>query len=163
MTHYPIMFTWRDVVSGNGYMAGVTLYGTALMTREDDGKWWSYGVRPGAIADFGETAQEALNKFHERYKLLLYDFAEEAGDFSAFKQEVENFYAQPDEEEEGRWLQAVTAIRHGLVQVEPPFDALPRESPDKRPTGVSIQSLNEMQRCTPMDNVPDIYRFAAAA
>ncbi len=163
MTHYPIVFTWRDVVSGNGYLAGVTLYGTALMTKEDDGKWWVYGVRPGAIADFGETPQEALNKFHERYKMVLYDFAEEAMDFDAFKSEVEKFYAQPDREEEDRWLRAVLAIRHGQVQVEPPFDALPRENPEKRPSGVSVQALNEMKRFTPMDNVPDTYACAAAA
>jgi hypothetical protein len=163
MTHYPIMFTWRDVVSGHGYLAGVTLYGTALITKEDDGKWWAYGVRPGAIADFGETAQEALSKFHERYKMVLYDFAGEVTNFDAFKNEVEKFYTQPDQEEEDRWMQAVLAIRNGKVDVEAPFNALPRENPEKRPTGVSIQALNEMQRFTPMDNIPDIYRFAAAA
>jgi hypothetical protein len=163
MTHYPIMFAWRDVVSGNGYLAGVTLYGTALMAKEDDGKWWSYGVRPGAIAEYGETAQVALNKFHERYKMVLYDFAEEAMDFSAFKNEVEKFYAQPEPEDEARWLEAVLAIRHGKVAVEPPFSELPRENPEKRPTGVSIQSLNEMQRFTPMDNVLDTYECVAAA
>ena len=163
MTHYPIMFTWRDVVSGNGYLAGVTLYGTALIVKEDDGKWWSYGVRPGAIADFGDTPQHALNKFRERYKTLLYDIAEEAHDFGAFKAEVERFYAQPDPEEEARWLQAVLAVRHGHLDVEAPFDALPRENPEKRPTGVSIQALHEMQRFTPMDNVLDTYEFASAA
>lgn len=163
MTHYPIMFTWRDVVSGNGYLAGVTLYGTALVVKEDDGKWWSYGVRPGAIAEWGDTPQETLNKFRERYKIVLYDMAEEASDFATFKTEVERFYTQPDPEEEARWLQAVLAIRHGQVDVESPFDALPRENPEKRPTGVSIQSLHEMQRFTPMDNVLDTYEFAAAA
>jgi len=125
MTHYPIMFTWRDVVSGNGYLAGVTLSGTALMTKEDDGKWWAYGVRPGAIADFGETPQEALNKFHERYKMVLYDFAGEALHFERFKNEVEKFYNQPDQEEEDRWLQAVLAIRNGKVEVETPLYCSP--------------------------------------
>ena len=163
MTHYPIMFTWRDVVSGNGYLAGVTLYGTALMAKEDDDKWWSYGVRPGAIADFGETPPEALNKFHERYKMVLYDIAEAALDFDAFRNEVEKFYNQPDREEEERWLQAVLAIRRGKVEVVTPFNALPVENPETRPTGVSIQALNEMKRFTPMDNVPDTYKFAAPA
>lgn len=163
MTHYPIMFTWRDVVSGNGYLAGVTLYGTALMIKEDDGKWWSYGVRPGAIAEFGDTPQEALNKFHERYKMVLYDFASEALHFETFKTEVEKFYIQPDQEEESRWLQAVLTIRHGQVQAEPPFDALPKVNPERRPTGVSVEALNEMQRVSPIDNVLDTYSCACAA
>ena len=157
------MFTWRDVVSGNGYLAGVTLYGTALMTKEDDGKWWCYGVRPGALADFGEIPLEALNKFHERYKMVLYDIAGEATSFDAFKNEVEKFYNQPDLEEEDRWQRAVLAIRQGEVEVEPPFSELPRENPETRPAGVSIQALHEMQRFTPMDNVPDYCSLAKAA
>ncbi len=46
MPDYPVMFTVRDTVSGNGFLAGITLTGRALMTREADGKWWVYGVRP---------------------------------------------------------------------------------------------------------------------
>jgi hypothetical protein len=162
MTHYPLMFTWRDVVSGNGYLAGVTLYGRVLMTREDD-KWWTYGVRPGAIAEFGETPAESLNKFHDRYKMVLYDFAEAALNFESFKNEVEKFYAQPDREEENRWTQAFLAVRNGKAEVEHPFDNLPRENPEARPTGVSVQALNELQRFTPTDNIPDAYAYAAAA
>ena len=51
---HPIMLTLRDVISGDGFLAGITLSGRALM-RQEDGAWWMYGVRPAAIAEYGET------------------------------------------------------------------------------------------------------------
>ena len=51
---YPLMFTYRDVISGDGFLAGITLSGRALMIKEND-EWWMYGVRPGAIAETGKT------------------------------------------------------------------------------------------------------------
>ncbi len=47
INHHPMMFIFRDTISGNGFLAGITLSGRALMM-EEDGKWWMYGVRPGA-------------------------------------------------------------------------------------------------------------------
>jgi len=163
MPDYPVMFTVRDVVSGNGYLAGVTISGRAVMCQEDDGKWWVYGVRPGAIADSGTTPQEAFHQFRDRYKTLLFDIADEAADFEAFKNEVERFYTQEDSEEENRWVAAFQEIRNGRVGIEAPFTALPKESPEKRPTGVSVLPLHQMKRFTAMDNIPDSYEFAAAA
>lgn len=163
MPDYPVMFTVRDAVCGNGYLAGVTLSGRALMRQEDDGKWWVYGVRPGAIADCGNTAIDAFHRFRDRYKTLLFDIAQEAETFESFKAEVERFYSQPDTEEERHWVAAFQEIRNGKVAIEPPFTDLPKESPEKRPTGVSVLPLHEMQRFTAMDNIPDSYEFAAAA
>ena len=91
MTCYPLIFTYRDAVSGNGFLAGVTVTGRALITRED-GKWWMYGVRPAGIAETGNTPNETFLSFRQRYSAVLFDIAAEAETFEAFKEEVERFF-----------------------------------------------------------------------
>lgn len=161
MANYPLMFKLRDVISGEGYLAGVTLTGRALAVQEDDGNWWLYGVRPGAIADFGATPEEAFLKLQDRYKKLLFDLAEEAKTFNDFKAEVEAFYRQPNNEEESRWSEAWRAIKTGQTEIVDPFKSLDRASPDNWPTGVSVMPLHEMKRFTSADNVNSALAAAA--
>ncbi|MFZ3217245.1 MAG: hypothetical protein WA192_14405 [Candidatus Acidiferrales bacterium] len=157
MTHYPVMFALRDAVSGNDFFAAVTLSGRALMTRENDGKWWMYGVRPGAIAESGTTPEEAFLRFRNAYKNLLFDFAEEAVNFDFFKRSVEQFYAQPDKDEEAAWLGAFNALRSGkAIPDEPFFARIPKEDPERRPTQITVERLDkDNTRYSPTDNVPD--------
>lgn len=157
--HYPLMFTFRDALSGKAFLTGITLSGRALMVKERDGKWWIYGVRPGAIADYGSTPQEAYLRFKNRYKEVLFDIAEESKDFDAFRKEVERFYYEPDPTEEERWEKAFEAIRSGKVKPEPPFSELPKQAPEIRPTQITVERLDHLkgQRFTPSDNIPDTY------
>lgn len=160
--HYPLLVTFRDAVSGNGFLAGVTLYGRALILREED-KWWMYGVRPGAIAESGSTPQETFASFRERYRLTLFDIAEDAVNFEEFKATVENFYAQPDHFEENRWEEAFRAIRSGTMSPQPPFSDLKRIAPATVPTGIAVHRLDEERRFSATDNVPDTYMLPVAA
>jgi hypothetical protein len=164
MTDYPVMFTVRDTVSGNGFLAGVTLTGRAVITRED-GKWWVYGVRPAPIAESGETPQEAFLRFRNTYKNVLFDFAECSAKYENFREVVEQFYHQPDQEEEKRWVTAFRALRSGEVKPEPPFfSELPKEDPDTRPTQIAVERLDkENARYTSTDNVTDYCAMAKAA
>lgn len=157
MTNHPVMFTLRDAVSGNGFLAGITLSGRALMVREDDGKWWMYGVRPGAIAESGSTPEEAFLRFRNAYKNLLFDCAETSHTYELFRHNVEQFYQQPDKEEESSWEQAFRDLRSGKATPDDPFFAqLPKEDPEKRPTQITVERLDrESSRYTPTDNVPD--------
>jgi hypothetical protein len=164
MTNYPVMFTFRDVVSGNGFLSGVTLGGRALMVHEPAEQCWCiYGVRPAPIAESGKTPLEAFANFRNAYKNVLFDYAEGAQDFNTFKTQIEQFYAQPDNDEEMRWNEAYQQIRAGNVAVEAPFTDLPKESPENRPSYISVQPLHEMKRFSATDNVPDKIEFAAAA
>src|SRR5271155_3591794 len=95
LNEHPIMITLRDVISGDGFLAGITLSGRALM-RQEDGTWWMYGVRPSAIAESGETIDEAFSRFRNRYKEVLFDMAQENHDFNQFKTAVEEFFYEPD-------------------------------------------------------------------
>jgi len=162
MTLYPVMFTFRDVVSGNGFLGGVTIGGRALIVPED-GAWSIYGVRPAPIAESGQTPLEAFAKFKDAYKRVLFDLAEDAKCFDDFKKFAERFYFEPDSEEEKRWTDAVRAIRSGQVEIEESINRLPKEDPENRPAFISISQLQEKSRFTPTDNVPDQFEFAAAA
>ena len=164
MAEYPVMFTVRDTVSGNGFLAGVTLTGRAIMV-EEDGKWWMYGVRPSAIAESGENPGEAFLRFRTSYKNVLFDFAEGAADYKGFRDTVEGFYLQPHQEEENRWMDAFRAIRTGEVAPEPPFfSGLPKEDPLTRPAQISVERLDKpTARYTSSDNVTDNLLMAKAA
>jgi len=164
MADYPVMFTVRDTVSGNGFLAGVTLTGRAIITQED-GKWWVYGVRPGAIAESGSTPEEAFLRFRNRYKNVLFDFASSSDEYDGFRKFVEEFYHQPDADEEARWMAAYRALHSGEVKPEQPFfSTLPKEDPDKRPTQIAVERLDkENARYTSTDNVSDYFVMAKAA
>lgn len=165
MANYPLMFTLRDTVSGNGFLAGVTLTGRALMTKESDGKWWVYGVRPGGIAEVGTTPQEAFLRFRNTYKNVLFDMVEGAADYRAFHAAVEDFYFQPDDEEEDRWQSAFYAIRSGNFIPDDEFlGKLPRERPELRPTQLHVVHLDATAaRYKSSDNAADYFAIAKAA
>ena len=135
MPDYPVMFTVRDTVSGNGFLAGVTLTGRAVMCKEEDGKWWIYGVRPGAIAESGTTPQEAFLRFRNSYKNVLFDYASCAAKYENFRDAVDAFYHQPDNEEEARWMSAFKALRSGEAKPKRPCSSqrcrrkIPRSGP----------------------------------
>ena len=161
--NHPLMFTFGDAISGDGFLAGIKLSGRALMLKED-GKWWMYGVRPGAIAESGDTPQETSLRFRNRYKEILFDIAVYHRTFPAFKEEVERFFYETDTEEERRWEDALAAIRTGNCTIPPPFSDLPRQAPEDRPTQIIVERLDvENRRFMPSDNVQDVYLIPAAA
>ncbi len=167
MIDYPVLFTFRDAISGNGFLAGVTVTGRALMVKEDDNKWWIYGVRPASIADFGDTPGEAFSDFRNSLKEVLFDMADMAEDFKEFNDAIERCFYEPDHIEERRWDTAYCLLRDGKVQPEPPFfSTLPKQSPDTRPTSLSVVRLDDVEkppRYSPTDNVPDQYFLGTAA
>lgn len=161
---YPLMFAFRDAVSGQGFLAGVTITGRALMVQENDGTWWIYGVRPGAIAEGGKTTEDAYLKFRNTYKAVLFDLAAEAADYETFRREVEAFFYQSDIQEERRWEDAFRGLKTGEIKPEGPLSDLPRQDPQTRPAQISVIRLDDQQqRYVPSDNVPDTYFLSNAA
>jgi hypothetical protein len=161
--HHPLIFTFRDTISGDGFLGGVTISGRALMIQEDDGKWWMYGVRPGSIAATGTTPPEAFLDFKNRYMETLFDIAEESRTYEAFKAEVERYFYEEDREEEQRWEAALREIRTKNVDPPAPFADLPRQTPEERPAQITVERLDEPKtRFRPSDNVRDTYAYPAA-
>jgi len=138
MSKLPLLFTYRDLIEGNGFFAGVEVYGRGLLV-EDEEECWMYGVNPGAVAGGGETRNEALSEFRTRYKSVLFDFAEDAGSFEAFRSEVEAFFHQMNEPFEQEWDEAVDAVRRGEVEA----DWLIKEPLDVSKLGIRIVLVEE--------------------
>ena len=141
---YPLMFTFRDTIYGNGYLAKVTLSGRALTVR-DDGEWWMYGVCPSGMAANGETPQSAFSLFRERYEQVLFDFALDADGFSDFRTHVNKFFHENprDLEDVARWETSFRLIREGQVEPEAPFSTLPHEKPENRPPKVEVARMDQ--------------------
>src|SRR5437870_303982 len=157
LREHPIMITLQDTISGDGFLAKITLSGRTLMRQEDDGKWWMYGVRPAAIAESGCTIDEAFLRFRQAHKEVLFDIAQDSKNFDEFRSEVERFFNEGDADEL-TWEKALQSIRDGNVAPPEPFSKLPRQSPDSRPPRIEVERLDgKVGTFVPSDNVADTY------
>ena len=166
LKEHPILITLQDAISGNGFLAGVTLSGGRALMRQEDGRWWMYGVRPAGIAEAGGTIEEAFLRFRNRYKEVLFDIALESNSFEQFKAAVEEFFYEgdKDDEDERLWEHALKAIRSGRCEAPEPFAKLPREVPEQKPSQIRVQRLDqEGTRFVASNNVPDMYSLPTAA
>ncbi len=152
---YPILFGFREVIFGSGFIAGVEVHGRANAEQEAVGEWWVYGVTPGAIADTGSSLATAVVAFRQRMKAVLVDFAEEAADFEAFQGATMAFLAATDEEAQAEWNAAREAVRNGRLDQED----LPKVSNPEEPS-FRVVRLREPK---PSDNVVEREPPALAA
>lgn len=166
LKEHPLMLTLQDPISGNGFMARITMSGRTLMRREDDGKWWMYGVQPAAIAASGENIDEAFRNFRASYKQTLMDIAQESKTFEDFETQVRKFFEEndADNEDERLWEAALGTIR-GIGGCEPPepFGKLPRQSSEKNPSFIKVERVDAEAkdvRLTPSGNVQDVYAYS---
>jgi hypothetical protein len=162
MKAYPLLFTFKELVSGNGFLAGVSLGGRGLMVHEgDEDGWWFYGVEPGSAAEGGATPQEAHLRFREAFKAVLLDIASEVDAFDSFEAEVRRCLGTKDEAEEARWLAAVVTLREA-DEAESPFDDLPRRPAETKPAGLEVVQLS-VDTLRPSENEMDQFALVAAA
>ncbi len=152
MTHYPLLFGFRDLIAGNGFVAGVDLSGRAVLVDEGDG-FWMYGVNPGGVAAGGGTPGEAQSEFRSAYRSVLFDLAAEAKDYDDFEREVNSFVTATNKPTETEWNEAVSEVRQGKVDA----DWLPKGRAESR-IGVQIVLLDHP---TPSANLLDEAELAA--
>jgi predicted RNase H-like HicB family nuclease len=138
---YPLILTLTFDIQGPEFLARVIAHGRALMATEE-GEWWCHGVDPGGLTANGETPAAAFAAYKRAFLGILGDFAEEAQGFDAFKQAVEGFVADTDNNEARRWTDARDQIRSGTA-VEAPFDDLKRVT-DSVITTVEVSSLDRV-------------------
>ncbi len=141
MTEFPLLFTFRGLVAGNGFVAAVEACGRALLVRESEEDWWFYGVEPGGIGEGGKTANEAHLAFNSSINGVLADVAEETPSFKDFKATAESFFGEIDRTDEARWAQARAALRSGAPLEEPFVQQLRRETRET-PCEVRITRIN---------------------
>jgi predicted RNase H-like HicB family nuclease len=160
LKNHPILITLQDTISGDGFLARVTVSGRTLMRQEEDGKWWMYGVRPAAIAESGSTIDEAFLRFKQAHTNVLLDTVKESKTFDEFRAEVERFFNESDTDEEV-WEEALKAARGGHPSPPEPFSKLPRQSPDSRPARIEVQRLDgKITPFTVHDNATIAYSIA---
>jgi predicted RNase H-like HicB family nuclease len=165
LKEHPIMLTLQDSISGNGFLARITMSGRTLMRKEDDGKWWMYGVRPAAIAASGDNIDEAFRQFRAAYWEILADMAQESSSFDQFQAKVERFFEEndADNEDERLWEAALSAVRGASCNPPAPFAKLPRRSPEESPSFIRVERVDSEAkdtRLTPRENVPDVYAYS---
>lgn len=121
MATYAMLFKFKDWIQGPGFIAGIRVEGRVLMTKEEDGQWWFYGVTPGGLSESDVDPQKAYAKFREFFKGILYDLAEEAGNFETFNANVSKFVVETDDHDAAIWDQAREDMRNGKAQPDGPF------------------------------------------
>lgn len=138
--HIPLYFDLREVVVGRGFIAVVRMRGRAT-SMEDFGSTWMYGVNPGALAEHGSDLKSAYANFRRSLIELLFDFAELADDFNAFRRAVSKHFYATDHESVDEWVAARREVRGGRV---PEVD-LPWEKDDLEPE-LHVRDLAETRR-----------------
>jgi hypothetical protein len=160
LKNHPILITLQDTISGEGFLARITVSGRTLMRQEDDGKWWMYGVRPAAIAESGGTIDEAFLRFRQAHTQVVLDMVQESKNFDEFRSEVERFFNEGDIDEQV-WEEALKVVRDGHIAPPEPFSKLPRQSPDLRPPRIEVERLDgKITPFTARDNVTVAYSIA---
>ncbi len=128
MKHCPLLFTFTDRVSGNGFLADIVAHGRALAVQEGEAEHWFYGVNPGGLAAVGTDESNAYLEFRKEYTLVLHEIAEDVKTFAEFKAEVDRFFSETNVPTEQEWKRAVEAVRAGRISAKG-IPRLPAESP----------------------------------
>lgn len=154
MNKFPIVFRFRDIIAGNGFVANVLLDGRALLVVEEDGDQWVYGVQPGSVAGGASDASTALNEFKIRYQSVLFDIASDAKTFEDFKKNVEEFCRAVDSIDEVEWTTALESVRRTNVSL----DELPTVKAETLPSQVAVAEVNKA-----VPGMNQLYEVARAA
>ena len=85
MTLYPLFFTFKELVYGDGFVAECAIRGRALAAQEEEREWWFNGVEPGGLAERGETLNDAYYSFRDTLKEILFDISYATETFDAFE------------------------------------------------------------------------------
>jgi hypothetical protein len=157
MNVFPLIYGFRELVAGAGFVAGVTVDGCALLKKEEDG-WWLYGVQPGGIAERGDTEYEAYLRFKQSFREVLADSAALYESFDAFKEDLEKLAAQVNGARATEWNATRQAVRNGELKPEGTLADLPRVTADVH---VGIRVI-QLQRPTVKDNPAEKSLQAAA-
>lgn len=155
---FPLVFTFPELISGEGFVATVEVHGRAVLIDEGDGDFWIFGVQPGGVAGGGKDYSEACREFKKSYLSVLFDIASEAKTYDAFVGEVRSFFDAVNDPNLGVWEGAVAEVRRGGVSLEG-FGVVKAES---RPPTLEIAKL-EQRTMRPELNQFDEVEIANAA
>lgn len=151
----PLMFTYRDMVMGDGFLAEVqAINGRALCVTEPNGEVWMYGVNPGGMAASGVDLESAHAAFRRAFSEVLVDFMLESRSFAEFERTVSAFFEQTNAAFEADWLRAVDVVRAQNVTI----GLLPKMSAE------AARAIRVASHAVPraIDNIPQAQAQIAA-
>lgn len=154
MATYPLLFDYKDLIAGNGFLGVVFSGGRAILVEDDDGIWM-HGVTPGGISADGQSQKEATAAFKGAYLATLYDIAAEAVDFGHFQKAVSELFTDENAVFAAEWTEAVRKVREGTVT----SDWLEKRAADSR-RGVQVFHIRE-KSVNPTLNALDTALLAA--
>lgn len=117
MKRYPLVFSFRDLIAGNGFAAVVSMDGRVLLVEEDDQDTWMFGVQPGGIAGGDPQRKLAFSEFKKSYLSVLFDISAEATSFEQFKGKVTAFFDEINASSVEDWQKALNDVRTNNVSV----------------------------------------------
>ena len=114
---FPLVFTFRDLLAGRGFIVAVETEGRAILAQEPEG-WTLYGVNPGGVSGGAEDRRGALADFRQGYTAVLDDIANEAANFAAFKAAAEALVHQTNEDAATEWETLRARVRAGDLALD---------------------------------------------
>src|SRR5215203_5244902 len=146
-TQYPLLFTYRDTLFGNGRLVQVhAVNGRALCVKEGDDDFWVYGINPGGMAAHGDDPESAHAAFRKAFSGILIDLTQDAQSFDEFEASVKAFFEDTNAGYEGAWLEAVGGVKRGEVTLE----GVPIVSAAS-PRSLTV-TVKQVEQVTPQDN-----------
>ena len=128
----PLIFTFDQVVYGDGFIAEVRMRGRALLEEEvvGDGETehWISGVAPAGFAGGGADRNAAFNDFRVAWGEVLFDIAADCTSFDQFQAECRKFYDSKREHLTRDWIEARERVRREQVTDEQLRTADPAEA-----------------------------------
>ncbi|MCA8979234.1 MAG: hypothetical protein H6831_12685 [Planctomycetes bacterium] len=119
LTSLPLLFSFRQLVAGDGFLAGVRMNGRALLEIErvdDREEAWISGVAPVGIAGGGNDRGVAYVEFRKSWTEVLFDLAAEANSIDDFRAKCEVFLGSTEDRMTELWRGAVEVVRSGRYE-----------------------------------------------
>ena len=157
MREFPLLFCFKNVVMGDGFIAGVLMQGRALLVHEEEELWMAYGVNPGGMAAEGATKDEVMTEFKITHELILNDIARECRTFKTFQAKVKQFFDQVSDE--GAWAEAVEEVRRTGEAENWDFSL----DADKAKWGVHVEKLTQQTAAAKKNPDPRKQQLGLAA
>jgi hypothetical protein len=156
LTEFPLLFSFREIIMGNGFIAGVRMNGRALL-EERAGEIWISGVCPVGLAGGGLDRSVAFTEFRKAWVEILFDIAATATSFGDFQEKSRDFLSAEEASVTTHWEAALKMVRN-TNYVDP---SLPSEIAEEKQVEFEVLELLPSQDGIEVNVVEDGLRSAA--
>ncbi len=109
MNRLPLLFSFKEMVFGDGFLAEVVAKGRMLAEKEKGGVW-IYGVQPGGLSAGGKDENQAYIEFKSTFIEILSHMAKKST-YEEFKEEARKFFHEVCDPTLEDWKASVIEIR----------------------------------------------------